>query len=1297
MGGTATFSGVNFQAKVIAYIYVHILTQQPLGWFGNLDDKPIAVSGETSGPGDDARIGFGSRYESVEIQAKHGLTAGAELIKTLQNIQSRSPRGDQSRVMLVVDDTSSKSIYNEFRQDLHRIRVGRLDNLKGITKKISTHFSEDYEFLKRIYIVRLNLENHSDSEFKVVLTLLNSRLDNSNDLTSAWSIFETDACELCARRLARTKKELEDLLIQASLKLKPLPKDAELHLLLDSSKKLLEKHKAYPALQFLMQLHSEVVGKQIDPQIGYRIEQQHAAALLQLNRAPEALEHVKRALDFNPNGLHALRTISMAYLQLGDNNLAAHYIDRAIEAVPDDPVNWAVKAQVSSSCGQFPINAPLLIKSSPNYRTALLYIFSKSCQWKEIIDSTGELFRDGIRTPEILFFRAQALLMQSSQIKDEIEQRKNLLEVESLTAELCNLIDEDHPLFVKALIYRAEAGRRSGKDSESQQNLEHARTLSPDDPGVIFQLAFQLLERNEPKEALEILREAIVDNHPMLRLLRARALVLIKDDDEARQEINAALSQADFYQEPDQIRLVASEVALDLHEYNLSLGILESVRDKDQYNIPIVIQRAKIAEAQGLSAEAEHFYKLAVEVDSDQRVTHIIELADFYFKHDRPNDSVQTLEEVKDLLPSRALHLYAMALLEANHLGKAIEIINLVMKDDDLPIWALQIAAEVALRSDDHENAIQSLNEIIGRNLTVVHPRLILIRCLIENERLGEADEQIQQLLTNPQLTPVERMQIAQFLNLIGKGQEAFELAFESFRDAPQNPKIHGAFIWIAMTSKVNPPNVTEVGPDTYVRLIDLDGESHEYSIYRKPPIDKLRNEISLEDANILNLLGLKIGDVLVRHEGTIQESKWEVKEILPVSLHALRDSMLHFEDRFPEEPTFMFRFKIGSGSKIKDFMPIISTLEDRRTHAIEVIDLYRKQTMPLGFIAKSLSTTIPDLTESLSRDADISSPIFVEWSDRSGQDASIKAAFTAKEVVLTRSALHTIQSSGLLETVLNHFVLLAPNSLMQELRTEYHEAENQFKDGYKAIISRKPLFSLNELEAGHPILQQRRDGLLDLIDWVKTHVQLEKRPLDAIKPKDSTDEEAREIGGRSSYDSVVLAERGRSLYADDLGLRRMLTQQAKSRSFSTISLLPFLLHRGCIDKTQILQLQLSLVERNYTFINPSFELLEHAISAYPSLGYTGVVKVFSLTLNPGLTLQESVAILARVIKSVAISQIQIVPVDSVTRMSLDILSSRWPKPLCCQSLLKSIEDQFAFLPACYVTIQRICTNYLKG
>ena len=74
MGGTATFSGVNFQAKVIAYIYVHILTQQPLGWFGNLDDKPIAVSGETSGPGDDARIGFGSRYESVEIQAKHGLS-----------------------------------------------------------------------------------------------------------------------------------------------------------------------------------------------------------------------------------------------------------------------------------------------------------------------------------------------------------------------------------------------------------------------------------------------------------------------------------------------------------------------------------------------------------------------------------------------------------------------------------------------------------------------------------------------------------------------------------------------------------------------------------------------------------------------------------------------------------------------------------------------------------------------------------------------------------------------------------------------------------------------------------------------------------------------------------------------------------------------------------------------------------------------------------------------------------------------------------------------------------------------
>ena len=69
MGGDETFSGINYQASVVAYVYVHILTRARLRWLPATDDTPTAISGETRAPGDDARIEFGTTLPAVEVQA----------------------------------------------------------------------------------------------------------------------------------------------------------------------------------------------------------------------------------------------------------------------------------------------------------------------------------------------------------------------------------------------------------------------------------------------------------------------------------------------------------------------------------------------------------------------------------------------------------------------------------------------------------------------------------------------------------------------------------------------------------------------------------------------------------------------------------------------------------------------------------------------------------------------------------------------------------------------------------------------------------------------------------------------------------------------------------------------------------------------------------------------------------------------------------------------------------------------------------------------------------------------------
>jgi hypothetical protein len=136
VGGEATFSGTVYQANVIAYAAVHVLTETKLRWLPVSDDTPIAVSGEVKGPGDDARIEFASPLPPIEIQAKHGLKGPGSTSEVVDKIQKASASTQPTVVILAVDSSSSPTVRNELRMDLDRIRSGRTDSLREITKRV---------------------------------------------------------------------------------------------------------------------------------------------------------------------------------------------------------------------------------------------------------------------------------------------------------------------------------------------------------------------------------------------------------------------------------------------------------------------------------------------------------------------------------------------------------------------------------------------------------------------------------------------------------------------------------------------------------------------------------------------------------------------------------------------------------------------------------------------------------------------------------------------------------------------------------------------------------------------------------------------------------------------------------------------------------------------------------------------------------------------------------------------------------------------------------------------------------
>src|SRR5688572_23549206 len=198
MSGKGTFSGTDYQAAVIAYLFVHVLVGQRLGWLEFDDDTPIAVSAETGNAGDDAALEFKVGLPPTEIQAKRGLD-GAVLVETIARI-ARIPQKDwPAAIFLVTDSTASSWITSTLASDLDNRRVGRLDTARQSTRNLLDKLTtpEQLALLERLHIKRLDVDNMADAQTKWATSSLANVLNDPSKTTAAWKLLRDDASQMC--------------------------------------------------------------------------------------------------------------------------------------------------------------------------------------------------------------------------------------------------------------------------------------------------------------------------------------------------------------------------------------------------------------------------------------------------------------------------------------------------------------------------------------------------------------------------------------------------------------------------------------------------------------------------------------------------------------------------------------------------------------------------------------------------------------------------------------------------------------------------------------------------------------------------------------------------------------------------------------------------------------------------------------------------------------------------------------------------------------------------------------------
>lgn len=1295
MSGDATFAGTSYQAKAIAFVYIHILTQTRLDWLGPLtNDTPLAVSGETGGPGDDIRIEFGERHPSVEVQAKHGLTGGVRLQEAIDRIKQKSISEEDTKVILAVDRNSSKTVHKHFRKDLDHLRSGRNDSVCEETKRIINFLRGEASILHRLYVVAADLDYFNDPETKVALALLSSILVDPSQDHTALRVLITDADDICSKRLRRTRKDLVDLLNASGISIKMQAEDEQWHRQLDFTKQLVERGDASTALVTLSSIQEMIGDKSVEPKVHYRIELQKSISLFTLSQIEDSIRFAKRALDVDPNGTHALVILAHALLANGDLEKANATIERARKIAPNDINVWCGLAAVANAQSILQPIPPSEVATSESYRIMLADIALRNGDYKESIEITAALLAENHRSIAIILIRSQALI-GFGESTNGLMRIDAYEEAERFSSEA---IDESLSDFQmkEALSTRFRARQYLGKEREAASDLNRLQELFESHPNTIAHTAQTHLKNKDFNAALETLRHPSVNRYPILLAYRALTNAQLGRHDDARSEASSALRSIADTEKPDDLRIIVVETLLTIGDIEFAKNTLSNISITGKEDPLYILLEARIALKQGDIDNSIKLYYEAATSAGDRHVAYLCELAFHLIEIGRLQNAISVYDDIgEEDIPPSSLKYFGKTLVETGDLVRAQNLIDRLAASAPLPVWGIAIAADIALRREDIEAAINHLKMLVEQGSQNVGAQITLAELLIDHGRANDALPYVNSLAADPSLSKNDRIRVAHLLHSLGRGAESLALAFKAFRENPQDPQMHRTLIFLTLANKGVYPHLTEVGPNTHVVLESSDGTLTKYTIYDSGLIEPIRNEISIDDANTLGIYGRKLGEIITRNAGSWMEQELTIRTILPAALFAAQDAMVHYAQRFPGEPFFIKGFSIGDEESIARFRPLIASLEERNKLVDKVFELYRDDILPLGFIIEVLGGTISDIMKTISANPERLGKLHIEWSDLDGQKESQSAAFAASEIVLTWSAIETAFTINILSHLEANYTLVAPLSLKVELKEEIGNIQRLVDDGHNTLVGSGAGPRVIRREPGDIELVEELAHLQSMLTWLERTVSFKARPLNSIELPGSLEEESRISMGRSSYDAVALAINNKStLYADDLGLRKFIPKEGTARSFSSVGFLYGLSERGVLSAHECDFLLLELVYRNYTTIYPSMNLLLSAIRDYPIIGDSKLRHVFELLVCPGIGAYEAAAIAARVLRALTLESIQLVQLGTIVNYSLDVMSKRWPIRLCRPLLIKAAKDELFLMPLHLNTVLEACTTW---
>lgn len=933
----------------------------------------------------------------------------------------------------------------------------------------------------------------------------------------------------------------------------------------------------------------------------FQIATNLALCAIQLDELETAKSEVNVALTLRPNDPEAVSYAAFVAARLGESERASELLATAISGEVKHPQIASTIVRVMCILGKL-AEAELFLLAHEDLKTSADCLLALGqCKYDEGKFAEAEtLFRqaieNGSKGPFAHFFLGLSILFptrESLNLTPRLRWRipkELLIRLEKAKSELTKALElfstfEDPSYRRDALINRAAI---HGLLNDVENGLKDCHAVLSEDElnsAALRNKGMLLSKIGRYSEAIETF-EKVVDEKERAGfavILASNYLLANRPKDTVR--ILEPLLQSG---KADPKEIAIAELLISAYDKVGNAGAIEKLladlqaADPANADVIALTAEARLRERK-LDLAVALFQEALAYSTGAQREIIVLQLAEVYFRQKNWGEAAALYAEIVDTTYfSNTLRNYIVALFNSGSRSEAFKLAK-ELRADGVPIPTVTEVEAAALEYiGDLEQAKQLyLNLVEAEPQNVSHP---IKAAMIELRRNNthEARALIEAIpYSYFKDDPVALMRVAEMRAALRMGQ-VLPLAYRARQLGYSREYTHLAYIRLFLNRETTDNQLLsvedEVQKDTTVHLA-RDNEKFRFTILDDGPIDRQRDEISLQDNLAKKLLGRRKGDVVTLKDSPLEQLSYEITDVQSKYVSAFQESMSNFTTWFPDNPA-LNRFEV----KDQDVSGIFRQLDRHYEAVSEALSIYRKSRMPFALFAELTGRSYLDVWIGMIHDS--RGRLFSSTGLNEDTVNETEILAESNEIVLDLSSLLTISRLKLTNVLAKRFDAILVSQSTLDILTE--ELVNLAGAGTpRAIIGRR--------ETGYfhyEVSQTDRDSWITFLEGAKEFLINLTKTIPVQKSLEMTTESIEQMEGvlgPSGATSVLAAqERNLPLYSDDLGLRKLAQTEWNVASFCTSSLLADLRAKSLLSTDEYTTAIRQLILSNYRHIGVS-------------------------------------------------------------------------------------------------------------